>query len=179
MIPILVSGTKILVEGNTAPVGWTKDTSITNGQCLRVVNGIASSGGEKTFTEVFQSFTSSDLRNSGFVAYTNIPTIAGSLGSTTLSLSTIASHAHSINNASVPSTSNFVPPSDNFAPFVRWGYFNTAPSAPYRFETTGGGLGHSHPFGLKSPSLTGDSFILRVTGDFRLRWKSVIVAIKN
>lgn len=46
------SGTKMLFRQSSAPVGWTKDTSI-NDAALRVVSGSVSSGGSAGFAAAF------------------------------------------------------------------------------------------------------------------------------
>jgi hypothetical protein len=50
------SGTKVLFQQTTAPVGWTKDTTHDN-KALRVVSGTASSGGTTAFSSVFAART--------------------------------------------------------------------------------------------------------------------------
>ena len=48
------TGTKMLFQQTTAPVGWTKDTTHDN-KALRVVSGTAGSGGSVNFTTAFGS----------------------------------------------------------------------------------------------------------------------------
>jgi len=48
------SGTRALFRQNSAPTGWTKITSF-NDAVLRVVNGVASSGGSLPFSSAFTS----------------------------------------------------------------------------------------------------------------------------
>lgn len=48
------SGTKMLFQQTSAPVGWTKDTTHDN-KALRVVTGTAGSGGSVNFTTAFAS----------------------------------------------------------------------------------------------------------------------------
>lgn len=68
------SGTRILFQQSTAPVGWTKDATH-NDKSLRVVSGAVGSGGSVSF--------------SAFAAQ--------SIGATTLSTAQMPSHTHSYN----------------------------------------------------------------------------------
>ncbi len=70
------SGTKMMFVQTAAPTGWTKDTTHDN-KALRVVSGTASTGGSVAFTTAFAS-----------------QSVAGTVGSTTLSTSEIPAHAH-------------------------------------------------------------------------------------
>ena len=54
--PIVPSGTKMLFQQTAAPTGWTKDTTHNN-KALRVVSGVAGSGGSTAFTDVFTART--------------------------------------------------------------------------------------------------------------------------
>lgn len=67
------SGTRILFQQSTAPVGWTKDTTH-NDKSLRVVSGAVSSGGSVDFS----TFT------------------AQAVGATTLSTAQMPSHDHDV-----------------------------------------------------------------------------------
>lgn len=51
---IFPAGTKMLFIQSTAPTGWTKDTTHNN-KALRIVSGVAGSGGTTAFTSVFAS----------------------------------------------------------------------------------------------------------------------------
>lgn len=73
------TGTKMLFQQTSAPPGWTKDTTH-NDKALRVVSGTAGSGGSMAFSAAFASAR----------------TLTGSVGNTTLALSQIPSHAHSV-----------------------------------------------------------------------------------
>jgi hypothetical protein len=65
-----------LFAQTSAPTGWTKSTTHDN-KALRVVSGAASSGGSVAFTTAFAS-----------------QSVAGTVGSTTLTTSQIPSHSH-------------------------------------------------------------------------------------
>jgi hypothetical protein len=71
------AGTAMLFVQTSAPTGWTKSTTH-NDKALRVVNGVASSGGSIAFTTAFAN---------------------GNSGATTLSTTQIPSHTHTVNQA--------------------------------------------------------------------------------
>lgn len=69
---VIPSGTRMLFQQSSAPVGWTKDVTH-NDKALRLVNGAAGSGGGVDFSAAF---------------------INGSVGDTTLTVAQIPSHDH-------------------------------------------------------------------------------------
>jgi hypothetical protein len=76
---VFPSGTAVLFAQTAAPTGWTKSTTHDN-KALRVVSGVASSGGSVAFTTAFASQA---------VAGT-----VGTSGATTLTTSQIPIHVH-------------------------------------------------------------------------------------
>jgi len=80
------SGTKMLFQQTTAPVGWTKDTTHDN-KALRVVSGTAGTGGSATFTAVFAG------RN---------------VGDTALTTAQLPSHSHTFNVNTGTASANHV-----------------------------------------------------------------------
>jgi hypothetical protein len=84
------SGTKMLFQQTSAPVGWTKDTTHDN-KALRVVSGTARSGGSINFTTAFAS------QNVGATTLTEaqIPGHTHAFSTTTNSQ---GSHTHTIND---------------------------------------------------------------------------------
>jgi hypothetical protein len=111
------SGTLMLFQQTTAPTGWTKQTTHDN-KALRVVSGTASSGGTVAFTTAFAS-----------------QSVAGTVGSTTLTEAQMPSHIHSVTG--------------------KLTLANTAPSPTrhgsgtdftYNTNATGGGGSHNHTF---------------------------------
>lgn len=76
------AGTAMLFQQTAAPTGWTKSTTH-NDKVLRVVSGIASSGGTSAFSTVFTNQTPT------------ITTSGLSAGATTLSTAQMPSHTHS------------------------------------------------------------------------------------
>jgi len=81
------SGTKMLFNQTTAPVGWVKDTTHDN-KALRVVSGTAGTGGSVNFTTAFA--------NQSLSGSTGDTTATGTVGDTTLTAAQIPAHAHSI-----------------------------------------------------------------------------------
>ena len=74
----LPSGTAMMFVQTSAPTGWTKSTTHDN-KALRVVSGTASSGGSVAFTTAFAS-----------------QSVAGTVGSTSLTEAQLPSHTHSV-----------------------------------------------------------------------------------
>ena len=112
------SGTVAVFNQTNAPVGWTKLTNVDNA-ALRVVSGTAGSGGTRDFTAAFTSHT-----------------VTGTVGNTTLTISQIPSHTHSM--------SRFT----NVALFGG-GPFNVVEGFATSGATTtatGGSQPHNHPF---------------------------------
>lgn len=69
---VIPAGTRMLFQQSVAPVGWTKDATH-NDKALRVVSGMAGSGGVRDFSAAF---------------------VNGSVGATTLTVAQIPSHDH-------------------------------------------------------------------------------------
>lgn len=124
------SGTRILFQQTAAPTGWTKDTTH-NDKALRVVNGIASSGGSVAFTSAFTS-----------------QAVSGSVGSTTLTTNEIPSHSHLIANWNAVKGGTLA---------RQTGMSNTTNSTALASNTTtnttGGGGSHNHSFSANSINL--------------------------
>jgi hypothetical protein len=70
------SGTAMIFQQTAAPTGWTKVTTYNN-YALRIVNGTASTGGTVAFTTAFAS-----------------QSVAGTVGNTTLTTTSMPSHTH-------------------------------------------------------------------------------------
>lgn len=124
------SGTRILFQQTAAPTGWTKDTTH-NDKALRVVNGIASSGGSVAFTSAFTS-----------------QAVSGSVGSTTLTTNEIPSHSHLIANWNAVKGGTLA---------RQTGMSNTTNSTALASNTTtnttGGGGSHNHSFSANAINL--------------------------
>jgi len=138
--PPFPSGTAMLFVQTSAPTGWTKSTTHDN-KALRVVSGSASSGGSVAFTTAFAS-----------------QSVAGTVGSTVLTINQIPSHNH--NTYSVPFNAG-----GGGATVIQ----NIDPATGSRTGSTayaGGGLGHDHTF-------TGTAINLAV------QYVDVIICVKD
>lgn len=131
------SGTSALFFQSSAPTGWTQNTDASiNTTTLRVVTG---SGGGTGGSDAFgTTFTSSKSTASGPISFSNLDNASApstlSIGSTTLSTPTIASHNHSHTLRG--------------AWFQRNGSetkFRSPNNAEQTTSNTGGGGGHNHP----------------------------------
>lgn len=139
------AGTAVTFQQTAAPTGWTKSTA-NNDKALRVVSGTASTGGSVAFTTAFASQTP-----------------AGTVGSTTLTTSTIPSHAHTTTSDGL----GWGPPGcPNFAgtAHTTGGYLGGI--LGYNTGSTGSGGSHTHSF-------TGTAINLAV------QYVDVIIATKN
>ena len=87
---LIPSGSSMLFQQTSAPVGFTKLTT-QNNKALRVVSGSAGSGGSTSFTTALNS----NKTVSGTTDGSSV-TITGSTGSHTLTTSEIPSHTHFI-----------------------------------------------------------------------------------
>ena len=149
------AGTRMIFAQNTAPTGWTKDTSNYNNHALRIVTGTAGgTGGSVDFTTAFASQTPS-----GTVS------VSGSAGNTTLGVPTIPSHRHDARQSS-PAYS-YTALAMNIFPSYR----HTL--APNVVSATGGGGAHSHPLSISSATFSGSAINLAV------KYLDVITATKN
>ena len=81
------SGTKMLFNQTSAPVGWVKDVTHDN-KALRIVSGTAGTGGSVNFTTAFA--------NQSLSGSTGGTTATGTVGDTTLTAAQIPAHTHSI-----------------------------------------------------------------------------------
>jgi len=93
------SGTKLVFNQTSAPLGWTKDTTHNN-KALRIVSGTVSSGGSTAFTSVFTSRT---------ITESNLPSHTHDYSAVT---SSDGAHQHfslylGNGDATAPSTTNY------------------------------------------------------------------------
>lgn len=146
------SGSVMLFVQTAAPTGWTKSTAHDN-KALRVVSGVAGSGGSVAFTTAFAS-----QGVSGSVS----TSVSGSVGNTTLGVSEMPSHGHSITNMSTSGA-----PSGSFnSVWVQAGTYNT--------NSTGGSGAHGHGWsGSASSSFSGTAINMAV------QYVDVIIATKT
>lgn len=150
------AGTRMIFAQNTAPTGWTKDTTNYNQHAMRIVTGTAGgTGGSVDFTTAFASQTPS-----GTVS------VSGSAGNTTLGVPTIPSHRHDARGDSV-AYSYSAPRINSIATSYRHSLF------PNVVLATGGGGAHSHPLSISSATFSGSAINLAV------KYLDVITATKN
>ena len=71
---VLPSGTRMIFDQDTAPVGWTRDTSTVNDKVIRIVTGARADGG--TWTQPTHTHTQGSSGSTGNHTHTN-PTSAG------------------------------------------------------------------------------------------------------
>jgi hypothetical protein len=108
------TGTVMLFQQTAAPIYWTKQTTH-NDKALRVVSGAASSGGTNAFSAVMNTTVS--------------------VGNTTITQSTMASHTHTVAIENANAVGNTViPPGSN--PVGSLGNMNTG--------SIGGDAAHNH-----------------------------------
>ena len=131
------SGSSALFFQSAAPTGWTQNTDASiNTTTLRVVTG---SGGGTGGSDAFSTtFTSSKSTASGDITYSDLTSASApsslSVGSTTLSTPTIASHSHS---HQLGLGDFFNGPNES--------KFRNPNNATTNTGNTGGGGGHTHP----------------------------------
>ncbi len=133
------SGTAMLFKQTSAPTGWTKVTTDDNA-ALRVVSGTAGTGGTVNFTTAFAS-----------------QAVSGTVGNTTITVSTMASHNHTYNGGPFGT------------PFPAGGLQSSGGGAAFQgftINNTGGDGAHNHSF-------SGTAI------DLAVKYVDVIVATKN
>lgn len=162
--------TMVFIQG-TAPTGWVKDTS-DNDYTLRCVTGAASSGGTLNFSTVFATQTLTGSLN-----------IVGATGSTTLTISEMATHTHPYPpNPATPSPVVVAPTTTVLgsgtagltrllSPGFYTGSMAPNPSSPGVVA----GTGHTHP--EKSPNLSNPATLATV--DLRVKYVEAILATRT
>lgn len=131
------AGTAMMFQQTSAPTGWTKSVT-NNDKALRVVSGAASTGGSVAFSTAFAS-----------------QAVSGTVGSTTLTTSTIPSHTHTATGAGTVNPGSSIPCAGS-------GFGATTVTT----SATGSGGSHNHSF-------TGTAINLAV------QYVDVIIATKN
>jgi microcystin-dependent protein len=150
------SGTRMLFQQTTAPVGWTKITDY-NDYTLRVVSGSVGTGGSTNFSTVFASRA-----------------VTGTVGDTTLTVNQIPAHRHHVfASVTATSTTPVVGASTQACVVGSFGsnnsYVNVGTSTDAtvgRTSEVGGGQAHTH-------SLTMNNL------DMAVQYVDVIVAQKD
>lgn len=114
-IAAFASGTVMLFQQTSSPTGWTKLTT-NNDAAIRVVSGSVGTGGSV-----------------GLATALGTPSLSGSTGSTTLTISQMPAHTHTVN----------IQASDGATTSIN---ANSTGKTPYAFpsNSTGGGGSHNH-----------------------------------
>tara|TARA_Y100001938_G_scaffold108973_1_gene148924 strand:+ start:887 stop:1978 length:1092 start_codon:yes stop_codon:yes gene_type:complete len=176
------SGTKQVFYQASAPTGWTQDTTAAlNEAVMSIVTG--SGGGTGGSTAYFSSFLATTDKTGtdpdAPVTISATVSVSASIGSTTLSTPTIASHSHN-----VPGSTPANPGTETTQPnmiLIRDG----AQGNSQRNQTTGntgGGGSHTHPFSVTSSSLNVSSATADVDTTvpaINVKYANVIIAAKD
>lgn len=168
------SGTTVLFQQTSAPTGWTKVTTHDN-KALRVVSGAVSSGGSVDFSAAFTS-----QAVTGTVGTTGATTDTGTVGSTTLSVSQMPSHDHTLkfgssgdNNLMWHRTIDNIPGASGDS-----SWSSTAYAGSNVMFVTGGNGSHNHSLSMNAHTHSGGAF----TGNainLAVKYVDVIIATKN
>lgn len=170
------ANTSLIFNQASAPTGWTKQTGTALANtALSIVTGTGGgTGGSDSF---YSTFASGRTTASGTLPVSSLPvsgSLSGTVGGTTLSTPTIASHSHTtaLNDRDNPSGGRAVgcPQTGGY-------------QSDLCTNTCGGGGSHSHPF---SGSLSGASTGSGTTGSgsfsipaMDIKYANVIVANKD
>lgn len=177
---LIPSGSIMLFQQTSAPVGWTKLTT-QNNKALRVVSGSAGSGGSTSFTTALNSNNTISGTTDG-----SSVTITGSTGSHTLTLNEIPSHSHFTSSSgngfpntvqangalTVTSNSNGGAGNNDYNFFGVSGQADQSPS-----QLVGGSGGHTHSVGSLSGSSHTHGFSTTLNLD--VQYVDIILAQKN
>ena len=162
------SGTKMVFYQASAPTGWTQDTAAAlSDAAFRVTTGSgAGTGGSDTFQTTFAASRNTDQKDLPVSGSTT-----GTVGSTTLSTPTIASHTHGITVYSSD------PGSSSADRIQRVGRSQSSYASPGT-DSAGGGGGHSHPFSGSLSSASAPNAQFAMPG-MNIKYANVIVAAKD
>lgn len=114
------SGTRMTFNQTSAPIGWTKDTSLATNSAFRFVTGSAGTGGSLNFTTAFASGR----------------TLGGSTAGHTLTIAQMPSHNHGYTEVGTVGADN-----------AGVGAVHRAGTRSSATTFTGGGAAHSHGAG--------------------------------
>tara|TARA_R100001591_G_scaffold3263_1_gene7774 strand:+ start:2504 stop:3547 length:1044 start_codon:yes stop_codon:yes gene_type:complete len=160
------SGTKQVFYQASAPTGWTQDTTAAlNEAVMSVVTG--SGGGTGGTTAYFSSFLATTDKTAADSDAPVSGSLSGTVGDTTLSTPTIASHTH-------PLTTHNIRSQEPGKPLIRSG--GNAPSG-ISSGSAGGGGSHTHPFSGSLSGATADVSVTVPAAD--VKYANVIIAAKD
>ena len=158
------SGTKQVFYQASAPTGWTKDTTAAlNEATMAVVTGTG--GGTGGTTAFFSSFLATTNKSAPGQPVSG--SVSGTVGATTLTTPTIASHTHGLNRRS----GNPTPDQPLATPFGE----QPADPTPATTQAAGGGGSHTHPF---SGTLTSATAAVTIPAA-DVKYANVIIAAKD
>jgi hypothetical protein len=158
------SGTRMLFAQNTAPTGWTKDTTNYDNHALRVTTGTASTGGTVDFTS---AFVSQAVSVSGT---TDNTTAGGTVANHTLATANIPSHTHTLTGPWDGATTK----SGGTQSYAKEN--RASPTTNKTTNATGGGGAHSHGF---TGTAHNHTFTGSDTIDLAVKYLDVITATKD
>lgn len=178
------SGTKMLFQQTTAPVGWTKDTT-NDDKALRIVSGSVGSGGTLSLTSfASQSIGGTSLTTAQIPSHTH--TGSGNTGDNNVghthtgTTNSAGTHAHDIYADDLAGAGGGSNPDAVFpaAGGVLVGVTRTAGSHAHTFTTDGISANHVHGFSFTTAA-TGSGDTHTHTLDLDIAYVDVIVATKN
>lgn len=173
MALVIESGSRTIMRMTTPPTGWTKDTSF-NDYALRVTTGsVVNRTTGESFSTVFKNYT--NISVSGPITY--------SVGATTITSTTMVSHAHIGRTAPTPALPTLQLGRRSGSP----GTFANVPglataagaSAVNINSPVSGGASHTHSIGTLA--LTGS---IQLSGspvsiNLAVKYVDTIIAIRN
>jgi hypothetical protein len=165
------SGTRMLFQQSTPPIGWTKDTTH-NDKALRVVSGSVSSGGSASFSSTFA--------NRSFSGSTGAQTVSGTVGTTALDVSQIPSHSHYVagpggGTEGSLSNANYLDFANSDSSNASYSLRGSSVASDRGFASySGGGAGHTHTFSSNPHTHTFSGSL-----DVAVQYVDFIIATKN
>ena len=168
------ANTSMIFNQASAPTGWTKQTGTALANtAMSIVTGTGGgTGGSDSFYSTFASGRNAD--SSGATV-----SVSASVGNTTLSTPTIASHNHPRPGIACPTMNagNCNPngPDGNIALRAEPVPERNFTSSPPALGNAGGGGAHGHPFAVNSSSLGGNISMPAMD----IKYANVIVANKD
>jgi len=162
------STTSMIFNQASAPTGWTKQTAAgLSDAAMAVVTGSGGgTGGSDTFFTTFASSRNTDLTSATV-------SVSGTVGDTTLSTPTIASHSHQLRGR-FNNNPNASQPTPVAGP-IYFGNTGSKSQAGSAINSAGGGGTHSHPFSVGSSSLGGTISMPNMD----VKYANVIIANKD
>tara|TARA_R100001129_G_scaffold15189_2_gene10045 strand:+ start:914 stop:1984 length:1071 start_codon:yes stop_codon:yes gene_type:complete len=171
------SGTKQVFYQASAPTGWTQDTASGLSEAvMSVVTGTG--GGTGGSTAYFSSFLATTDKSGAQPSAPVTGSVSGTVGPTTLSTPTIASHNHPLSFAN--SDPDRTEPQDRLTDIGnpdRWNAAQNASGGPNAVTPAGGGGAHSHPFSGSLSGATADVSVTVPAAD--VKYANVIIAAKD